>query len=98
MLIYDVEVLLLVLIDDGNMCFWLSVFIIMLGEVCDYIIWNVNGVNIECFVIIEQVDMVKVLGWIIFMDCKFGQVEIGYIFCFEVQGKGYVLEVGKVLV
>lgn len=98
MSIHDAEALLPALTDDGNMRFWSSAPITTVDEARDYITWNVHGANIECFAITEQTDTARALGWIILMDRKSGQAEIGYILCPEAQGKGYALEAGKALI
>ncbi|MEE2526574.1 GNAT family N-acetyltransferase [Hyphobacterium sp. HN65] len=88
----DAEALAPALMDEANMKWWSRGALGSVDEVRDYLVWNVRGDALQCWVFALNGAPDDALGWVILMDKTPGQAEIGYMQRPDAQGNGYALE------
>jgi RimJ/RimL family protein N-acetyltransferase len=93
----DAEALYPALCDEANMRYWSRGPIESVEKVREYIRWNVDAANVECFAVTREEAQADALGWVILMHKGPGQAEVGYILRPDAQGQGYAREAGHAL-
>ncbi len=93
----DAEALFPALCDEANMRYWSRGPIESVEKVREYIRWNVDGIDVECFAVTKAEAQQDALGWVILMHKGKGQGELGYILRPDAQGQGFAREAGHAL-
>jgi ribosomal-protein-alanine N-acetyltransferase len=88
----DAERLYPALSDETNMRYWSRGPIESVEAVRDYLSWNIDGAGVQCFAVAIKDTPDLALGWVILMDRKAHEAEIGYMFRPDAQGQGYARE------
>lgn len=88
----DAERLFPALSDDDNMRYWSRAPLKSVDEVRDYIRWNVDGAGVECFAVCLADAPEEAQGWVVLMDHKPFEAEIGFILRPDAQGQGLASE------
>ena len=92
MVLEDADSLTPALTDADNMNFWSRGPLEGVDEVRDYLRWNIDLANGQCFAVALKDQPGQAMGWVILMDRKPGEAEIGYMFRPDAQGQGYARE------
>lgn len=88
----DAASLLPALTSSDNMQYWSSGPVASLPEARDYLRWNVEGEDVQTWVFVRPSAPQDALGWVILMDRREGNAEIGYMSRPDAQGQGYARE------
>ncbi len=93
----DAESLFPALQDEENMRYWSRGPLESVEKVREYIRWNIDGLDVECFALTKSETPEDAFGWAILMHKGPGQGEIGYIMRPDAQGQGFAREAGRAL-
>ncbi len=93
----DAESLFPALSGEDNMRYWSRGPIESVEKVREYIRWNIDGEDVECFAVTKREATSDALGWVILMHKGKGQAELGYIFRPDAQRQGFAREAGHAL-
>jgi ribosomal-protein-alanine N-acetyltransferase len=93
----DADALFPALSSEENMRYWSRGPIESVEKVREYIRWNVDGADVECFALTKLEATSDAMGWVILMHKGEGQAEVGYILRPDAQGQGFAREAGHAL-
>ena len=78
--------------DEANMRYWSRGPLANEQQVREYLRWNIESAGVQCFAICHASNPQDAHGWVILMDGKAGEVEIGFILRPDMQGQGIAKE------
>ncbi len=88
----DAERLLPALGDGANMRYWSRGPLEDVEAVRSYIGWNVDGPGVQCFAVCHRQRTDEAHGWVVLMDRRAGEGELGFILRPDAQGQGLARE------
>jgi ribosomal-protein-alanine N-acetyltransferase len=91
----DADRLYPALSDENNMRYWSCGPLDSVDAVRDYLSWNIDGAGVQCFAVAAKETPELALGWVILMDRKAHEAELGYMFRPDAHGRGYASEATK---
>jgi ribosomal-protein-alanine N-acetyltransferase len=92
MVIEDAESLFTALGDEKNMKYWSRGPLASVEETREYIGWNISYAGAECFAVARRDAPELALGWVVLIDRKPAEAEIGFMFRPDVQRQGIAFE------